>query len=148
MSRNGNIEGQAETLLDLLIGQCADLESLLVLSRRETQAVEQHDFEAVLRLVEQRASLGDRLEVYHQQIAELRLRLGEAAEPPMRSAAATRAADLAASILAQDGLTRPLLAAARAELATQQQQLTQNRRGVSAYLQEGRPGAVACDQQA
>lgn len=146
MNRRNPIE--ADSLLDLLIGQCDDLEKLLALSRRETQAAEQRDFEEVLRVVEERATLGERLEVYHRQIAELRLRLGEQAEPIMQSQTVTRAANLAESILVQDNITRPLLMAARDEVEVQQKNLTQASRGVAAYMQEGVRSSVACDQLA
>jgi phosphoenolpyruvate carboxylase len=148
MNHRASIESQADTLLDLLIGQCDDLEKLLALSRRETEAAERRDFEEVLRVVAERATLGERLEVYHRQIAELRARLGERAEPVMRGQAVTRAVDLAHSVLAQDQVTRPLLLAAREEAMSGQRQLAHSRRGVSAYLQEGPHAPLACDQLA
>jgi hypothetical protein len=148
MNCQTSIASQADSLLDLLIGQCADLERLLALSRRETEAAERRDFEEVLRVVAERATLGERLEVYHRQIAELRSRLGEVAEPVMRNEVVARAVSLARGILAQDGVTRPLLISARDEAAQQQRQLTQTRRGLAAYLQEGAHAPLACDQLA
>jgi hypothetical protein len=148
MNRGASIESQADTLLDLLIGQCEDLEKLLALSRQETEAARRKDFEEVLRVVAERATLGERLEVYHRQIAELRARLGERAAPVMSCQAVARAVDLAHSVLAQDNVTRPLLVAVRDEAAEQQRQLAHSRRGVSAYLQEGSHAPLACDQLA
>lgn len=148
MNRETHIEPQADSLLGLLIGQCDDLEKLLALSRREAEAAGRRDFEEVLRVVGERATLGERLEVYHRQIAELRLRLGERAELVMQTHTVMRAAELAHRILAQDSLTRPLLVAARDEAAERQRHLAHARRGVSAYLQDGTATSTACDQLA
>lgn len=148
MNRETPVVPAADSLLDLLIGQCEDLEKLLALSRRETEAAERRDFEEVLRVVAERATLGERLEVYHRQIAELRLRLGERAAPVLRHESVARAVDLAHRVLAQDETTRPRLAAARDEAAERQRQLAQTRRGVTAYLQDGARTSLACDQLA
>src|SRR2546428_1987470 len=99
MTRTHSIEVKADSLLDLLIGQCADLEALLRLARREEEAVKARNFDELLRVTEERATLGERLEVYHRQIAEMRLRLGEAAAPVLRSEAASRATLLVTGIL-------------------------------------------------
>lgn len=141
------IDQQAETVLDLLIGQCADLESLLALAREEARAAEVRDFDEVLRIVSERATLGERLEVYHRQIAELRQRLGEAAEPAFRSETADRIARVATEILSEDARTKPLLLAARNDLSLQQQQLDRSQKGVTAYLKDQRRISVACDQR-
>ena len=139
---------EADSLLDLLIAQCMDLEALLTLSRSEAAAVEARDFEAVIRLTAERATLGERLEVYHLQIAEMRQRLGAAAETVMQSPTATRITELVTGIVAQDSYTRPLLQEIRHDIDLQQQRLTLAQRGLTAYLNEGRLPAVACDQLA
>lgn len=139
---------EADTLLDLLIAQCMDLEALLTLSRSEATAVQARDFDEVLRLTAERATLGERLEVYHRQIAEMRQRLGAAAETVMHSPMATRITELVNGIVAQDNYTRPLLLEVRQEIEQQTQRLTQAQRGLTAYLNEGRLPAVACDQLA
>jgi hypothetical protein len=141
------IEKRADSVLDLLIAQCADLEALLRLARCETQAAEANDFDEIMRVVSDRATLGERLEVYHRQVADLRLRLGEAADPVSQGPMARQVTTLAMEIMAEDARTRPLLLAARGELAGKQQQLDKSQRGVSAYLQDGRRMAVACDER-
>src|SRR5438270_9383957 len=148
MTRTNSIKVKADTLLDLLIGQCADLETLLALARREEEAVKGHNFDELLRVTEERATLGERLEVYHRQIAEMRLRLGEAAEPALRSEAATRATLLVRGIMEYDARSRPLLLTARQEMADECLRLDQVRRGTNAYLQGTPKTPVACDRQA
>ncbi|HKX31552.1 MAG TPA: hypothetical protein VJ302_27945 [Blastocatellia bacterium] len=141
-------ELQADSVLDLLIAQCADLESLLALARREAQAAETRNFDEILRVAEERATLGERLEIYHRQIAEMRLRLGELAEPALQTDAAKRTSALAAQIIAEDARTYPLLLAARSELLHEQQQLDRSQRAVNAYLQDAPRLSVACDRRA
>jgi hypothetical protein len=141
-------ELHADSVLDLLIAQCADLEALLTLARREAQAAEARNFDEILRVAEERATLGERLEVYHRQIAEMRLRLGAVVEPMMRSETAKHTAALATEILAEDARTYPLLLAARNELVQEQQQLDRSNRAVNAYLQDGRALSVAYDRRA
>jgi hypothetical protein len=147
MARASSIEPQAESVLEILAAQCADLEDLLDLARRETTAAEQGNFEELMRITSVRATLGERLEVYHRQIAEMRARMGEAGEPAFRSAMAERAVALAVDIQTQDARTRPLLAAHRDEAAAALAHLSQTRRHVSAYLRDGRSVSVACDQR-
>ena len=148
MTTASRITAEADTLLDLLIEQCKDLESLLALSRGETAAVEARDFDEIIRITSERATLGERLEVYHRQIAEMRQRLGAAAETAMQSPTVTRIAELVNSVQAQDRQTQPLLLTVRQEVAHEQQHLNQVQRGLTAYLNEGRIPAVACDQLA
>lgn len=139
---------EAASLLDLLIAQCEDLEALLVLSRHEAAAVEARDFDEVLRITAERATLGERLEVYHRQVADLRHRLGTVAETVLHSPTVTRITELVHGIMAQDSYTRPLLQALRDDIDAQRQHLTRGQRGLTAYLNEGRMPAVACDQLA
>ncbi|MBS1812403.1 MAG: hypothetical protein JST84_29830 [Acidobacteria bacterium] len=143
-----NITTEADSLLDLLIAQCVDLEALLRLSRAEASAVEVRDFEEVIRITDERSTLGERLEVYHRQIAEMRHRLGEAAESVMHSPTVTRITELVNGIVAQDSVTRPLLMEVRQQIDLERKQLNQVQRGLTAYLNEGRMPAVACDQLA
>jgi flagellar biosynthesis/type III secretory pathway chaperone len=146
LRRNDPINLHADSVIDLLIAQCQDLESLLALARREEQAAEDRNFDEILRVVEERATLGERLETYHRQIADLRLKLGDAAEPAFNSDAATRTAATIAEIQATDSRTQPLLLAARNDFARDQQRLDKARQGVAAYLQEA-PIAIACDHR-
>jgi flagellar biosynthesis/type III secretory pathway chaperone len=148
MATSSCFPAAADTLLDLLIAQCEDLEALLALSRSETAAVEGRDFEELMRITAQRATLGERLEVYHRQIAEMRERLGVAAEGVLQSPTAMRITELVNSVQAQDYQTQPLLLAVRREMEKEQAHLNQMRRGLTAYLNEGRMPAVACDQLA
>ncbi len=148
MTRPNSIAVKADSLLDLLIGQCMDLEALLGLARREEEAVQSRNFDELLRVTQERATLGERLEVYHRQIAEMRLRLGEAAAPALRSEAATRATLLATGILEFDARSRPLLLTRRQEITNECQRLEQAQRGTNAYLQGTPKTPVACDRKA
>ena len=143
-----NLTAEADTLLDLLIAQCTDLEAILTLSRHETAAVETRDFDEIIRITTERATLGERLEVYHRQVADLRQRLGSMADEVMQSPTGARITELVNGIKAQDTQTQPLLLAARKEIEQERRQLDQTQRGLSAYLNEGRMPAVACDQLA
>lgn len=149
MNPQSFIAARADSLMELLAQQCADLEALLNLARSETGAVENRDFEAVLQITGERARLGERLEVYHRQIAEMRTQMSERALlPVLGSEVARRTARLAADIQAQDERTRPLLLAARHETAQQLTGIEQSRRSIGAYLRDSRPLSVACDQRA
>lgn len=139
---------EADSLLDLLIAQCEDLEGLLALSRSEASAVEARDFDEIIRITAERATLGERLEVYHRQIAELRQRLGAAAESALQSPTATRIMELVNCVQAQDRQSHSRLLEVRQSIDYEQKQLNQAQRGLTAYLNEGRMPAVACDQLA
>ncbi len=132
-------------MFDLLLAQCEDLAALLALARREEEASAAKDFDEILRVVAERATLGERLEVYHRQLAELRQQL-HVAESMAQSDVARQTVALVAEIQATDARTHPLLLAARGELVGEQQRLAQAQRGVCAYLQDGHT-AVACDQR-
>ena len=147
MTSTAAIESHADSLIEILAAQCADLEALLTLARRETTAAATSDFEEIMAVVGERATVGERLESYHRQIAEIRLRMGEAVEPIIRSETATRAAKLVLDIQTQDACTRPLLMAGRSQATDAISRLEQGRRGTSAYLRDERRGAIACDQR-
>ncbi len=148
MNTVSRLTAEADSLLDLLLAQCADLEALLVLSRHETTAAAARDFDEIIRITAERATLGERLEVYHRQIADLRQCLGTAAETVFQSPTATRMAELVNSVQAQDQRAHSFLLVVRQELDGEQKQLNQAQRGLTAYLNEGRMPAVACDQLA
>lgn len=144
---NESLNHHADSVLDLLIAQCADLEVLLALARREEQATAAKNFDEILHVVAERATLGERLEVYQRQIAELRQQLGAAAaETVLHSAATQQTLALITEIQTTDNRTRPLLLAARSELLGEQQRLAQAQRGVNAYLRDGHTG-LACDRR-
>jgi len=146
MNSNTQIETQADSVMDILSAQCADLETLLALARHETKAVERSDFEAVIRIVGERAGLGERLEVYHRQIAEMREQLSESVENPFHGMVAARTAEIVTDIQTQDAHTHKLLMAEHAKASTALARLNQGRRSVNGYLREARAGAVAYDQ--
>jgi flagellar biosynthesis/type III secretory pathway chaperone len=147
MKTKASIEAQADSLMDILAAQCSDLEELLALARRETTAAQERNFEKLLEVVTERATIGERLEIYHQQIAELRMRLGDLSIPALNSDVSQHTAELVASIQAQDACTLPLLINARNELSDQHQKVNQTGRGLSAYLRDGHIVPVACDMK-
>lgn len=143
------IDRQADTLLDILIAQCEDLEQLLVLARQERLAVEREDFEELIRVVQSRGALEGQLQIHQRQIADLRQQLGEASmQGLMKTPAAARAAELVNGILLQDEQTRPLLLAVRGGIAEEIRQLDLKRRRMKAYLREAGKNVSACDQLA
>lgn len=139
---------EAESVLGLLIAQCGDLENLLALARREEAAAQAQNFDELLQVVSERTTLGERLEVYHRQIADLRNQLGVAAafEQLAQSRVAQQTTALVHEIQATDARTQPLLLAARSVIQEEQQRLERSQRGVNAYLREGR-FSCACDQR-
>jgi len=148
ISPKTKIAPHADSLMEILAAQCSDLETLLLLARRETLAAEVVDFDEIMRVVEERATLGERLEIYHRQIAEMRGRMENAFDAVAQSDEALRAASLVASIHAQDARTRPLLLAARCGLEEEQANLNQFQRGAGAYLPDKRfQTPVACDHR-
>lgn len=148
MDFKSRVKKEADTLLDLLIGQCEDLETLLALSRREHDATSRLEFDEVFRVTSERATIGERLEVCHRQISDLREKLGQAANPIIESETGLKITELVGNILAQDQSTAVLLSHARTEMVNAKDELGKRQRGLNAYLQEGRMPAVACDQLA
>lgn len=148
MTAASNITNEADTLLDLLIGQCEDLESLLALARAETNAAAANDFESLINTTRERATIGERLEVFHRQTAELRQRLGAAAETILQTPTAMRVTELINHILTQDEQTKPLLLAMRTTTNDERKNLDRLQRGLAAYHSEARMPAIACDQLA
>lgn len=134
--------------MDLLIGQCADLEGLLALARRETIAAEQHDFDELVIVAQDRASLGERLESYHRQIAELRAKIGGAAEPVLDNPVVNETVRLAVEIQALDARTKTMLATTRTDTRNAIATLEQGRRNFVAYLQSDARGGYKCDRRA
>lgn len=147
MSTANPIEPHYDSLMDILFAQYTDLEALLALARREEVAAEKQDFEQVLEVVTERASLGERLEVYHRQLAEMRARLGNQAEAALSSPVVARTQALVSAIKMQDAATRPKLLAARDESLKQSLRLDQAQRNLGAYARKGQPPAIACDER-
>lgn len=148
MNPAANISAESGALMKLLVAQCADLELLLSLARHETAAVQQRDFDELIRITAKRARLGERLERYQQQIIELRAQLGQFAETMLQNPTVIRINELVNRVQSQDEQTRPLLLNARREMEQEQRQLNQMQRGLTAYMGEHRMPAVACDQLA
>jgi hypothetical protein len=135
--------------MELLIAQCSDLESLLALARRETLAAEENDFNELMTVARDRATLGERLQSYHEQIAELRAMLGRTAEPIFGSTVAQEAVRLAVEIQALDARTTTMLATTQAETRQAIACLDQGRRNFVAYLQtDARASGFNCDRSA
>lgn len=136
---------QAEPIIELLIAQCADLESLLVLAKRETSVVENGDFEELLTIVEERATLEQKLDIFQRQIEALRESMGYKFELTMKNAIVERAAFLITEIQTQDQHTRPLLLAAKNEASEKLQSVSRSQKSINAYSKEPAKGSVACD---
>jgi hypothetical protein len=132
--------------MDILFAQYSDLEALLVLARREAEAAEHRDFDQILEVVKQRATLGDRLEVYHRQLAELRSKLGSTYGPQLEDPVVARTVSVVEAIRLEDSRTLPLLVAARGEALEQSMRAGQARRNLGAYASGGPKTPVACDK--
>lgn len=139
---------QSESLLDLLIGQCTDLESLLVLARREREAVRSSDFDQLLDVARERATLGERLENYHRQITELRDKLGQGNARLADHRLAKEAVRLMLNIQEEDSQTTSLMFAARTRISETIARLDQSQRNSLAYLQNGSANGLNCDRRA
>lgn len=142
------ISAQADSLIELLVAQCVDLEELLKLARREATAAEQQDFGSLLDITRDRATLGERLETYHRQISELRSTMDSAAEHVIQSSVAKEAVQLALAIQTEDAKTSTMLATMRVNANDLMNRLDQGRRGSIAYLNEGRTAGLKCDRRA
>jgi len=136
-------EWQPESLMDLLIAQCSDLEGLLALARRETVAANSNDFDELFTVFGERAKLGDRLESYHRQVAELRDRLGPYVDPALSS----KSAKLAVEIQTQDTQTTSLLLAAQFSASKEIARLDHSQRKSLAYLHGALPNGLKCDRR-
>src|SRR5689334_10171025 len=127
---------QSASLMDLAMEQCADLEALLLLARREVTPAEEGNFRELMTVVQERATLGQRLEIYHRQIAELRASLTTL--PPTIDLVSVKSAKLAAEIQLVDALAIAVLETARERVGRTIVQLEERRRRSVAYLREGR----------
>ena len=122
----------AEPLMDFLVAQCADLEALLLLARRENAAARDGNFEELFSIVRERATFSERLESYHIQVSELRARLGDASLT--NSSPASDAIRLAVEIQSQDKQTSALLRTSHAQAAAALTRLSDAHRNSTAYL--------------
>lgn len=133
--------------MDLLIAQCSDLEGLLTLARRETVAASSEDFSELVTVFDERARVGDRLESYHRQVAELREKLGQGTGTYIDPAVSTRTVQLAVEIQAQDTETTSLLRATQARTGQEIARLDNGQRNSLAYLHGGRANGFNCDRR-
>jgi hypothetical protein len=140
MNQNYKLKENSDSLIGLLAAQCLDLEVLLNLAQRETVAAERRDFEAVLNIVTERAAIGQKLETYQLQIAELREFLERPEAAIDQTPVAARIVELTGQTLAQDRKTRLLLASAREETSTELRNLAAGKRSVSVYMHEAQKG--------
>jgi hypothetical protein len=148
MLRRESVIENSDSLSAILAAQCADLETLLALARREANAAHEGDFEAVAQVVGERATIGERLETYHRQIVELRERLGESADAELRGAVAQRTAQLARQIQERDAYSRLKLETSLVSFREQLSRVGAGRAGLTAYLRDPRGGASAYDRRA
>jgi hypothetical protein len=141
---SGNINAQSDSVIAILVAQCQDLEKLLVLAKQETAALRVNDFDQLLGIVKERASLSSRLEVYHKQLAELRGVMTQYEKVPSPIEAKTQ--ELVSALQSQYAQSQPLLLAAREKLFKDKQQLEHTRRGVNSYSQAFNPTSIAYDR--
>jgi hypothetical protein len=137
----------AESLMDLLIAQCSDLEGLLSLARRENVAANSQDFGELFVVFGERAKLGDRLETYHRQVAELRDKLGQGAGTSIHQVLSTKTVQLVVEIQAQDKETTSLLIANQALTTEELARLGYTQRNSLAYLHGTPTNGLNCDRR-
>ena len=142
------INSQSDSLIDLLVAQCADLEALLRLARQELTASTSNDFEAMLKVTSERAAIGERLESYHRQISELRAVMGDSVEHILQSTLVKNSISLALEIQAKDAVATSALVTVRSDTNGQIARLDQGRRNSTAYLNETRSAGMKCDRRA
>lgn len=136
MIYSSKIEEKSDSLINLLTAQCDDLEKLLALAREETLAAERENFEDILRIVSERAAIGDRLETFQKQIAELREHLGASSAVAISREMSIRIIEIAGLTMTQDAKTKLLLAEKRSAAADELSNLERGRRGANVYLRE------------
>lgn len=130
----------SDSLIELLGAQCSDLEKLLTLAREETLAAQEGRFLKIWEIVSERASIGKRLETFHQQIAELRGHLESKGESVNQYDITNRVVELANQTLIQDQKTRLLLTASRDQSVVDLKQAAHINMGTNAYLRESTKG--------
>jgi hypothetical protein len=142
-----DIVGKSDSVMEILATQCSDLEALLALARLEREAVEKQDFTTLFEIVSDRATLGERLEVYHRQISSLRLAMGGKDLSDYPSNPVARASDLVKEILEQDACTRPLLIAAFRDTGERINEVVHKQQRSRAYGREANTKSLAYDRR-
>lgn len=139
------IDPNVDSVMDILVAQCRDLEVLLNLARQETNAIEKQDFDNLINVVSERSIIGKRLESYHRQLAELRSQFGDLAMAKIfNDAATTRCVTLISQIQTQDNHNQNMLVASRASLVQEAKQVTQAQQHLKAYGANSTI-SIACD---
>ena len=140
MTYKKRLTENSDSLIGLLAAQCVDLEALFDLAQKETEAAGLRDFEAILSIVTERTRIGQKLEVYQRQIAELRGFLAASEQAYESSPIAARMTAPAEQIFTQDSKTKLLLSEAREETSLELRNLATGKRSVSVYMQEAQKG--------
>jgi flagellar biosynthesis/type III secretory pathway chaperone len=140
MFHSEDITNKSDSLIELLTAQCADLEKLLNLAREETLAAEQGNFLGILDIVSDRERIGEKLETFQRQIAELRNGLGETNESVRRNEITKRVVEIANMTINQDKKTQLLLNTSRERSVNELNNLEKSFRGNNAYLREQQKG--------
>lgn len=135
-----NIKKQSDSLIELLTAQCSDLEKLLALAREETSAAQSGDFDGILKVVSERAVLGEKLEAFQRQIAELRERLGGDVQPIWQGQVTAKMSEVVRQIISHDTETRLLLTDSRQNSINELNNLEYASRSSNAYLRETKKG--------
>lgn len=138
------INANAESLIDLLVAQCTDLDALLKLARQESIAVSENNFEKVLEVTTERDVLGKKLESYHRQISDLRAVMGDSAAQVIQTTLVKESIRLALEIQTSDNATKTALTNLRSNTNVQITKLKNS----TAYLTETRSGGIKCDRLA
>jgi hypothetical protein len=142
-----DVVDHSDSVMEILADQCGDLEALLVLARLEREAVERQDFTALFEIVSERATLGERLEVYHRQICSLRHAMGDHNLSDYPGNPASRASHLVQQILEQDAFTRPLLIAAFRDTGERINDVVHKQQRSRAYVREANTKSLAYDRR-
>jgi len=137
------INDNSNSIIEILVAQCQDLEKLLVLAKQETLVLQKNDFEQLFIIIKERATLSSRLELYHKQLADLRSAITQNQVTPENIVNTT--VDLVSAIQTQYAQNGLLLLEAKEKLFKERQQLEQTRRGVDSYLHSYNPTSVAYD---
>lgn len=136
MNSNPNLAKNSDSLAELLAAQCADLEKLLSLAKEETIAAKEGRFTRIWDIVSERSLIGERMETFHRQIAELRTNLEGQGGDPSKYDITERVIELANLTLLQDQQTRALLAESREQTAAEIRELDRSHVGTNAYLRQ------------
>ncbi len=140
MFQKKNVEKTSDSLIELLVAQCDDLEKLLALAREETLAAQNGNFLSILDIVSDREKISQRLEVFQEQIGELRQNLSASETGFVRDELFNHTIELATMTLRQDKETKLLLGGMRDEALEELSNLDKSQRGTTKYLYQQTKG--------